>query len=67
MINLKTGEVDTEHSTNPVPFIVISPEYDRRGRSLPTGILADVGPTLLQLMNISKPQSVTGRNLLKFF
>lgn len=62
LINLQTGEVDTEHSTNPVPFIVVAKEFSARNLSF--GILADVAPTILGLMNIDKPATMTGRNLL---
>lgn len=66
MISPKTGEVDTEHSTNPVPFIVVDKKYDSGGRVLPKGILADIGPTALTIMGI-KHASMSGRNLLKVF
>jgi 2,3-bisphosphoglycerate-independent phosphoglycerate mutase len=62
MINLQTGKVDTEHSTNPVPFMFISKEA--LPRELSFGILADVAPTVLAIMGIQKPTSMTGRNLL---
>lgn len=62
MINLQTGKVDTEHSTNPVPFIFIS--KDAKPRELSLGILADVAPTILAVMGIKKPSSMTGRDLL---
>ncbi|MBN1262992.1 MAG: 2,3-bisphosphoglycerate-independent phosphoglycerate mutase [Candidatus Pacebacteria bacterium] len=64
MINLKTGQADTEHSCNPVPFIVASSTLSQGGRNLPAGILADISPTILHLMGISVPSSMSGRNLL---
>lgn len=64
MINLATGEIDTEHSTNPVPFIAISHEFTGRNQGLRSGILADVAPTILSAMRIPVPSSMTGRNLL---
>ena len=64
MINLQTGQVDTEHSSNPVPFIVADQNIGRQGQTLSRGILADVAPTILNLMNIEKPELMTGRNLL---
>lgn len=69
MINLKTGGIDTEHSTNPVPFIAISNKFLGRAQSLPTGILADVAPTVTSLLGLTIPTSMTGRDLLggKFF
>ena len=62
MINLQTGKIDTEHSTNPIPFIFISKEAEARELSL--GILADVAPTILAILGIQKPSTMTGRNLL---
>lgn len=64
MINLSTKEIDTEHSINPVPFIAISPKFLGNGRMLRTGILADVAPTILNLLGIKPPTSMTGRDLL---
>ena len=64
MINSATGEIDTEHSTNPVPFIVINSAFLGKSQTLPSGILADVAPTILSLLGIPIPTSMTGRNLL---
>jgi len=64
MINLTTGEIDTEHSTNPVPFIVVDQRFNQGGRILPRGILADVVPTILAILGIEKPEFMTGKNLL---
>jgi len=63
MIDPLTGEVDTEHSSNPVPFIVVGNQF-RQVNLLPQGILADVSPTILAMMKIEKPDLMTGRNLL---
>lgn len=64
MINTETGQADTEHSTFPVPFIVVGKQYMNNPRMLPTGILADIIPTCLNIMKIPKPESMTGRALL---
>lgn len=64
MINNESGEVDTEHSTYPVPFLLLSKRYQNQSRMLPSGILADVGPTILKLMEIPKPNVMTGRSLI---
>lgn len=64
LINTKTGEVDTEHSINPVPLIIIGQKYLGAATMLPSGILADVAPTLLKLMGISKPENMHGRALM---
>lgn len=66
-INPVTGDISTEHTSNPVPFIVIHDTYQGRKDLLPSGILADVAPTILYLLGISKPQGMTGRNLLEEF
>ena len=63
MVDLKTGEVDTKHSTNPVPLIVVGKSLVG-DKVLTRGILADVAPTILGLMGIEKPPLMTGRNLL---
>lgn len=64
MINLQTGEVDTEHSTNPVPFIYISNQLQSKSKNLPAGILGDISPTIIGLLGIDKPTEMSGRNLL---
>lgn len=64
MIDTETGQVDTEHSTYPVPFIVVGPQYAGQPVQLPTGILADIAPTMLHLMGLPKPDTMTGRALI---
>ena len=64
MIDMNTGNMDTEHSTYPVPFIVISPQFFNQSRTLPSGVLADIAPTMLHLMGLPQPSAMTGRNLL---
>ncbi|OGK51568.1 phosphoglycerate mutase (2,3-diphosphoglycerate-independent) [Candidatus Roizmanbacteria bacterium RIFCSPLOWO2_01_FULL_42_14] len=65
MIDLRTGGISTEHSGNPVPFIAISKNLQGNPRTLETGILADIAPTILSLLGIAPPQDMTGRNLLQ--
>jgi 2,3-bisphosphoglycerate-independent phosphoglycerate mutase len=65
MINNQTGEIDTEHSTYPVPFIVVAQPFLGRSQTLSAGILADVAPTILSLLELPVPASMTGRNLLR--
>jgi len=62
LINIDTGEVDTEHSLNPVPFILLGTKIPPR--SLPYGALKDVAPTVLQLIGIPQPIEMTGKSLL---
>ena len=64
MINLHTGGVDTEHSANPVPFIAVSKQFLGKPTMLTSGILADIGPTVLSLLDIPVPNTMTGKNLL---
>ena len=64
MINLRTGEVDTEHSVNPVPFIVAAKQFQGNPQNMTPGILADVAPTILKLLNIPKPAQMTGKSLI---
>jgi len=63
LINLQTGEVDTEHSTNPVPFIFVS--ESEPVRELNFGLLADVAPTIITRLGLSIPSNMTGRDLLQ--
>ncbi len=65
MINSKTGEIYTEHTANPVPFVAISRNFIGRAEILPAGILADIAPTVLSLMGLKVPSVMTGKNLLQ--
>lgn len=67
MIESQSGQIETEHSSNPVPLIIITKDFMGRGEMLPTGILADVAPTILGLLGIPVPTQMTGRNLLGGF
>ena len=62
MIDEKTGEPYTAHTTNPVPFILVSEEKHKLREG---GWLADVAPTLLELMGIPQPKEMTGKSLLE--
>jgi 2,3-bisphosphoglycerate-independent phosphoglycerate mutase len=55
------GSVNTAHSLNPVPLIVTAEGASVGGRE---GILADVAPTVLELLGIEQPEQMTGRSLL---
>jgi 2,3-bisphosphoglycerate-independent phosphoglycerate mutase len=63
MRNYSTGQIDTEHNANPVPFIVVGSNY-QTGKQISQGILADVSPTILSILQIPTPLDMTGRNLL---
>lgn len=64
MINLKTGAVDTEHSTNPVPFITITKELIGKNKAIAGGSLADVAPTVLRFLGITKPPDMLASQFL---
>ncbi len=69
MIDLASGEPHTAHTTNPVPIIVADFQTGDRlglksGAKLKDGSLADVAPTVLQLMSLDKPHQMTGAELL---
>jgi len=62
MIDPETGGPHTAHTTNPVPVLIFGAP---RGATLRSGgRLADLAPTLLDLMNLSKPSEMTGESLL---
>jgi 2,3-bisphosphoglycerate-independent phosphoglycerate mutase len=58
------GEMDTEHSTYPVPFIMIDHALTNAAHALPKGKLADIAPTILAFRNYPIPGNMTGNNLL---
>ena len=57
------GEVQTAHSTNPVPLVLVDPQ--NRNARLKPGILADLAPTILDIMGIAKPVEMTGQSLIE--
>lgn len=76
VVNLQTGQIDKEHSNNPVPFLIAA--KDLLGRAGPAGdppegdlsllppigMLADVAPTVLKLMGLGQPPEMTGQPLV---
>lgn len=61
-----TKEKITEHSTNPVPFIVVNDKLQKDKNKLETGgKLANVAPTILDLMKIKKPSDMSAESLIK--
>jgi len=62
MIDPITGDRDTEHNANPVPFIAVGDKLPNV--QLSQGILADIASTTLSLLNIPIPFTFSGRNLL---
>lgn len=73
VIKLKTGKIDKEHSSNPVPCMLIGERWQGQSTvatvadlylNTPVGVLADVAPTILKLFNIEKPKQMTGQSLV---
>lgn len=62
MIDYETGKPHTAHTTNPVPFILVNadPSYKLREG----GCLADIAPTLLEIMGLPQPAEMTGKSLI---
>ncbi len=77
MFDKAKNEINTQHTLNPVPFIIVSSPHEmtrRRDEEIlklglgidqnPAGMLADVTPTVLDILDIDPPSSMTGVNLL---
>ncbi len=74
--NLQTGDIDKEHSTNPVPFLIVGQRWEGQTGGVaeavsgdlslvpPVGMLADVTPTILSVLGIPQPPDMTGRPLI---
>lgn len=62
LVDYATGEPFTAHTTNPVPFILVNadPSYKLREG----GCLADIAPTLIELMGMEQPKEMTGKSLI---
>ena len=60
MVDYKTGEPHTAHTTNPVPLILVGMENAK----LKEGKLADLAPTMLDIMGIEKPEEMTGESII---
>ena len=63
MIDLATGQPHTAHTTNPVPFVLILDD-GKTHQLRESGVLADVAPTILDLMGIPVPKAMTGKSLM---
>ncbi|MDP3058171.1 MAG: 2,3-bisphosphoglycerate-independent phosphoglycerate mutase, partial [bacterium] len=57
-----SGHPHTAHTLSTVPFILITPDPLE---IYPSGKLADIGPTILELMGLEKPSVMTGHSLIK--
>jgi len=72
MLDPITGRPETQHDPNPVPFYLIAQEFKNRKFSNwknlsmdVTGVLSDVAPTIIEIMNIPKPPEMNGESLLQ--
>ncbi|BBF41956.1 2,3-bisphosphoglycerate-independent phosphoglycerate mutase [Lachnospiraceae bacterium KM106-2] len=62
LVDYNTGDPFTAHTINPVPFILVN--YDKDYTLREGGCLADIAPTLLEMMNMEQPKEMTGKSLL---
>ena len=62
MIDYETGAPWTAHTTNPVPFVIVNADGCKGIRE--GGRLADIAPTLLDMMGLEQPKEMTGKSLL---
>ncbi len=75
MIDPKTGKKLTKHTNNRIPFIAVDEKFKRKKKEkntniyelVPEGILADVAPTILHIMNLEQPEEMTGESILYKF
>ncbi|MBN2457893.1 2,3-bisphosphoglycerate-independent phosphoglycerate mutase [Candidatus Woesearchaeota archaeon] len=58
------GSSVTSHTTNRVPLIYLGPGISRKNTKLRKGRLADIAPTILQIMQVGKPAEMTGKSLV---
>jgi 2,3-bisphosphoglycerate-independent phosphoglycerate mutase len=75
MISSKTGGIDKDHTTNPIPFILVAKEFQFKkplqikfanmSAKTPAGVICDVAPTVLDLLYIKKPIEMTGISMLE--
>lgn len=64
MYNEQTHAPQTAHTTNPVPFILVTNDL-KDAKLKPTGALCDIAPTVLDLLDIKKPAEMTGESLIE--
>ena len=62
MIDYSNGKPFTAHTTDPVPFVWVSNHTE--GKTLKNGKLADIAPTMLNVMGLEAPAEMTGENLI---
>ncbi len=75
MVDSKSGDINKEHTTSPVPFVVVAKDLafekpkDRNYLSLssmvPSGVVSDIAPTVLEFFGINKPEEMTAISLVE--
>lgn len=65
MIDMETGEIDTAHSKNPIPFILAGKNFTKTELVKSGGALCNIAPTMLDILNIEKPPEMTAKSLIK--
>ena len=63
LVDYDNGEPFTAHTTNPVPFILVN--YNKNYTLKENGCLADIIPTLIEMMGMEQPKEMTGKSLLQ--
>ena len=63
LLDYETNDPFTAHTTNDVPFILVN--YDKDYTLAEGGCLADIVPTLIEMMGLVKPEEMTGKSLLR--
>ncbi len=64
LIDPATGGPHTAHTTNPVPFILVSDQIGKATSLRTDGSLRDISPTILDLLHLDKPSDMTGESLI---
>jgi 2,3-bisphosphoglycerate-independent phosphoglycerate mutase len=74
MLDRKTGDINKEHTTSPVPLVVIAKDlafsqpktrnYTSLSSAVPAGVISDIAPTVLEFLGIDKPKEMTAVSLV---
>jgi len=65
MLDQESGRLFTFHTKNPVPFVIVGEDEDIKNiRLKKEGRLANIAPTILNLMNVYKPEEMTSESLI---
>ena len=63
MLDFSSDQINTFHSKNPVPFIIVSEKF--RDKKVKKGLLGNIAPTILDILGIEKPKAMKEESLLK--